>query len=179
MPRHMRQRAGFGGGVRQRTSWNRTVSTAQVTVPAASKVLVATVPTEAFAEESTIRRTIMQLHVNTDQSAASETQIGAVGMHVANDNAIAAGVGSLLGPVTDADDEAWFLWAPIAQVFSVITAVGIIDPSGQLYHIDSKAQRRVQLGQSAVVVVENSHAAFGMNVIVNFSLLVGFGLKRR
>ncbi len=167
-----------GGGMRQRTSWNRTVATGQTVIAANTAVLVASVPAAAFAEESTIRRTILHLSVSSDQDAADELQIGCVGMFVANDNAIATGIGALLQPAADEDDEAWFLWSPFAQELRFQSGTGLNPNFATTYVIDSKAQRKVQLGQSAVLVVENTHATFGFNVMASFSLLVGFGLKR-
>ena len=67
-----RRSFGAGGGMRQRVSWNRTVAAAATTVAPQTNVLVASIPTTAFAEESTIRRTILSLRVISDQSAASE-----------------------------------------------------------------------------------------------------------
>ena len=176
MPRHFnRGRGGFGRGMRQRTSWQRTVPAAAVAVGPQTSVLINTFGAEAIAEEGTVRRTLLALRVTSDQTASEELQIGAVGMHIANDQAVAAGAGSLLRPVTDADDEAWFLWSPINQRNN---AAAIDTDSGHLYMIDSKAQRKVELGQSIVTLIENSHAVHTFNVVAMISMLVGFGMKR-
>ena len=173
-----RARRRMGGGVRQRVSWARSVPAAATNIPAASSVLLLSLSTGAFAEESTIRRTIVDMYISSDQVAGTEFQIGAVGMHIANDAAIAAGVASLLAPVTDSDDEAWYLWAPIGQSTRVATAVGFDGVFGFRYVVDSKAQRRLQSGQSAALIIQNTHATNAFDATVSISTLVGFGLKR-
>ena len=125
----------------------------------------------------TVRRTIMEVNLSSDQNAATEWQLGAIGFQVANNNAITAGVGSLLTPVTDASDEAWFLWAPLTNKHAFATAAGFDSNGGRTFMIDSKAQRRLQDGQSLALVVENASATTGLIISVTFSMLIGFGLK--
>ncbi len=170
-------RGGFRrGGLRQRTDWTRTVFTAETVIPAATKVLmVSYVPLES---EVTVRRSIVSMNIRSDQAAATELQVGALGMHVANDNAIAAGAASLLGPSTDRSDDAWFLWAPIMQAYVFGSAVGFENAGGRLYSVDSRAQRRIQEGQSIAVMVENAHATHAFSILLGISVLAGAGLRR-
>ena len=118
------------------------------------------------------------MRIFSDQQAATEDQLGAVGMHIANNNAVTAGAASLLGPVTDQNDDAWFLWHPIVQRFRFLTASGFDGSDGHLYLIDSRAQRKLQEGESAVLMIENSSGLFGMSVTFGLSCLFGAGLER-
>ena len=119
------------------------------------------------------------MRIFSDQQAATEDQLGAVGMHIANDNAVVVGASALLGPITDQSDDAWFLWHPIVQRFRVVSSSGFDGSDGHLYLIDSRAQRKLQEGQSAVLLIENSSALFGMSVTFGLSCLFGGGLERR
>ena len=164
------------GGFRQGTDWGRITSTGQVTVAAASKVLlISTLPDES---DETIRRTIINMHVISDQTAGTELQTGAIGCFIANDLAVTAGAASLLGPVTDQNDDSWLLWMAFSQMFQVISGAGVESDAGHQYVIDSKAQRKIQSGQRHVVMIENAHGSHGFNVMVSMSVLFGFGLKR-
>ncbi len=166
-----------GRGLRQRTDWVRFQDGSSTSVPAASKALL--ISSLALESEATIRRTILHLHISSDQSAASELQLGAVGAHIATDRAIAAGAASLLGPVTDRDDDSWFLWGPINQQLFVATAVGVEPMFGHVFVYDSKAQRRLQTGQGMVLMIENASSSDAFNVTLGISILVGAGLSGR
>ena len=150
--------------------------TVSVNVPAASKVLL--VSSAAVVPEVTIRRTIVSLRVISDQVAATELQVGALGAHVANNVAVAAGVGSLLGPVTERDSEAWFMWMPINQQHIRESTLGFDSDGGHLYSFESRGQRKLQTGETVVFVVENAHATHGFEVQLAVSMLAGSGLKR-
>ncbi len=58
----------------------------------------------------TVRRTIGNIWVVSDQAAADEVQVGAFGCIVVTDLAAAAGAASIPGPFTDANDDGWFVW---------------------------------------------------------------------
>ena len=166
------------GGLRQTTDWGRVVSVGSATIPAASKVFLAQCFLISGVPKATVRRTILWMRVFSDQQAATEDQLGAVGMHIANNNAVLVGAAAMLGPVTDQNDDAWFLWHPIVQRFRLVTASGFDGSDGHLYLIDSRAQRKLQEGESAVLLVENSSPIFGMSVTFGLSCLFGAGLER-
>ena len=83
--------------------------TAFTTVPAASKVLISTFVLADALVDLTILRTVGRFSVGSDQSAGLEPQIGAWGLILVTDRAVAAGVASIPGPFTDAPDDGWFL----------------------------------------------------------------------
>ena len=97
------------------TSWARLVTPVYGTVAAASKVLIGSFTLAGVNAGVTVRRTRGEYSIISDQTGADEDQLGAWGMVVVNDIAVAAGVASLPGPVTDLDDDGWFVWEPFLQ----------------------------------------------------------------
>ncbi len=91
-----------------------------------------------------------------------------MGFVVVNDLAIAAGAASLPGPHTDSSDDGWFVWQPFMQAGTGNSAGMKL---GERYEFDSKAMRRIEEGFSVAVMVENSHATFGLEVLIGFALL--------
>ena len=174
MARQVARGRARGGGLRQRTDWARIVIADAVAVAAATKVVLATFL--HGQEEATIRRSILTFSVMSDQNTVNEDQLGAVGIYVASDQAVAVGVTGLLGPVTDASDDVWLLWEPIVQRGG---AAGAEDTfAGHQYHVDSRGQRRLQEGQQAVLMVENASATEALLITMGASVLFGSGLQR-
>ncbi len=110
--------------------------------------------------------------VVSDQEAVMEPQIGAFAMVVVSDLAIAAGAASIPGPVTDADDDGWFVWEGICQMAAGSIGGNTINGQTQWYEFDSKAMRRIEQGFGLAVMVENSQAAIGaFDIWATFSIL--------
>ena len=150
-------------------SWAGFVQPARVIIPPATKALLGFFVLDTAFEE-TIVRVRGELTVVSDQAVALEDQVGAFGMIRVTDRALAAGAASIPGPVTDSDDDGWFVWVPIAQVGALTVDSGSIPP----YVIDSKAQRIIREGQSIAVMVENASAAHGLQVLLSFRALARF-----
>ena len=169
MPARRRARSVFRGQ-RRRTAgtWSRTID-ALTTVPGASKVLLNTLVLSNEGIGETVRRTRGYIHVKSDQEATSEQPIGAFGMVVANDLALAAGAASIPGPATDLDDDGWFVWEPITTDFAFRSAVGFESAAGRLFNYDSRAMRKVEPGFGLAIMVEISTAAAAI-VQTSFSL---------
>ena len=157
---------------RRGTNWGRLVATLETSVAASAKVLLASFTLSNVGIGETIRRTRVTFLVLSDQSAAVELQIGAFGMIVVNDLALAAGAASIPGPETDANDDGWFVWEPFLQVGEA--AVGGAASSAEAvkgYTFDSKAMRRVEEGFSIAVMIENASASHGFEALTSISLL--------
>ena len=169
-----RARRGITRGRSQRggTNWGRLVLTAPVTVAAGTKVALISITLDNVGISETVRRTRGRFFITSDQGAAQEQQIGAIGAIVVNDLALAAGAASIAGPVTDADDDGWFVWESFAQMSGANDGggVSISLPPGQ-YEFDSKAMRRIEDGFVAVIMVENAHATDGLTIAMGVSLL--------
>jgi len=149
-------------------TWSVVATVVQVTIPAASKVLVGSFI--SGGSDFVIERTRGLIHVASDQVTASEFQVGAYGHTIISEDAFAAGIGSIPSPVADTTND-WFVYQPLQNDRVVITANGANDPNGTMFEIDSKAKRIFQTGTRVALVVENIHATFGMRVILHVRML--------
>ena len=152
-------------GDRQPTNWGGVVATAQVFVPASTKVLLQTIVPE-FVSGETIRRLRGSVFV---QGGVFYT--GAIGAFVANDLAIAAGAASLLDPVTDVNDDAWFWYQSFQGDGSGPSPGSAGNLGGQMLIIDSKAMRRVETGFQVAIMVANGSAVTTFFVSVSVRAL--------
>ncbi len=142
------------------------MTAARTVVPVSTKVLIATVVASAGLD-FTIRRTRGAVSCASDQTSAIEDQIGALGMVVVTDIAITQGVASLPGPVTEQNDDDWFVWEPIIGLAASVPHPG----EGGSFRFDSKAMRRLPDGNSVAVILENASGAHVMEVAWAFSML--------
>ncbi len=152
-----------------RTNWSRLVTAGFQTVPAATKVLLATFVLDNDGISETVRRTRGQVAVGSDQGAAYESQVGALGIMKVNDVALTAGAASIPGPVTEAADDGWFVWQPVTS--SGDNGGGGISDTSVLYQFDSKAMRTVEQGFGLAVMFENGSATDGLRLVFALSLL--------
>ncbi len=111
----------------------------------------------------TVLRTHYSFFVKSDQAAANENQVGALGMAVVSDEAFAAGVASVPTPITSIGSDLWF----VHQLYWA-NAIDLTDNAkpGVQYVIDSKAMRRVDQGQDLLVISELS-ALGGGTILLN------------
>ena len=97
------------------------------------------------------------LTLASDQAAAIETQIAAVGMAVVSDEAVAVGITAVPTLITESASSLWFLHQYLMADESNLTD----RTRGQFtIRVDSKAMRKVEIGQDIIVVIEN-FTAFG------------------
>ncbi len=159
-----------GRGWRPATFWDGVVPTASSVVPANNKLLLASfLPQDDL--EVTVRRIRGRLMVGSDQVAASEDQLGALGAGIFSATAITAGVASLPDPVTDVGSDVWQLYVHIGQNVQFLTAAGIRPDFLWAYEFDSKAMRRIPEGYGIAFVVANASATHGMRVSMGMRLL--------
>ncbi len=111
----------------------------------------------------TVVRNRGMVMVFSDQEANSELQEGAYGEIVVSDQAVAAGVASIPTPVTE-DSSDWHVYQRFMSAYAVVSAVGVF-VRGFRYDIDSKAMRKVDLGEDLIAVVESSSISAGLKVI--------------
>ncbi len=91
-----------------------------------------------------------------DPAAANESAICAIGLIVAQSDAIAAGVASLPGPITDPD--ARWLWVHYAALTSGIATAQVGGSFLQCREgvIDSKAMRRTTTNDTLLFIFETA-----------------------
>ncbi len=150
-----------------RTDWARQVATGLTVVPFLTKTFTAALALSNPGISETIRRTRGSLWVMSDQGAALEDEVGAMGFIMVNDVALALGATAIPGPVTEASDDGWFLWQPITQR----STANVNSAFGMRYDFDSKAMRTVDEGFGVAVMVENASATFGLSFALSFSIL--------
>ncbi len=147
----------------RRSDWAIGISsTAFTNVPAASTLLLAAVADSTLAASgitpATLIRTRGMYSIKSDQNAAGEVQIGAIGLAVVDERARAAGVGSLATPITNMISDEWYYINGFAYEVSLNSAVGFDSNSAHMVEVDSRAMRKIDDGQAMVVVVENAGA---------------------
>ena len=98
----------------------------------------------------TVIRARMQLFLRSDQAASAEDQAAAFGMCVVSDQAVAIGVTAVPTPVTDLASDLWFVHRYLMASYSGIAG----GARGIPYEVDSKAMRKVDLGQDLISVAE-------------------------
>ncbi len=141
--------------------WTSLISNVVINVPAATKVILGSFVLTG-SEDVTLMRFRGMLNVITD-ATASELQVGAFGMMLVSAQAFAAGAASIPGPSTDGFQD-WPVWMPIMQQSFVLSSAGFETNGGTRDVIDSKAQRKMQIGQTLAVMAENIHASQAFNV---------------
>ena len=138
-------------------SWSG-ITTFETTLAANSQVLVANF-TPSVGDD-TILRTVGSLYIRSDQLTTSEAQFGALGMAVANEQAVSVGITAVPHPITDIEIDQWFLYVPFCQRFAISGTPADFEPNIYTeYKFDSKAKRVVQNGRQAVVVLQNSSSS--------------------
>ena len=155
---------------RPATQWARLGNMAPVALTANAKVLLTFFLLANPGIGETVRCTRGVINVSSDQAAAMENQVGALGAVVVNDVAIAAGVASLPGPLTDQDDDGWLLWVPVNQLSSATTGGNPAHQPAAPWMFDSKAMRKIEEGFSLAFIFESFTPA-GMDVSMSVSVL--------
>ena len=119
----------------------------------------------------TIVRTRGFIWAGTDQVAATETAFGAMGMLVAKDPAMAAGVGSLPTPTTETNAE-FLVYQPFVTAIQFTAAAAYQNPAGNVFQFDSKAQRKVGIDEDMGILFENESAGSGAIVVLGGRCLI-------
>ena len=152
-------------------AWAHADVNAFTAVAAASKVLLGGFTLSNTNIDETILRTVGRLAVSTDNPVGDEEQIGAFGMILVSDAAVAVGVTAIPGPITDGQDDGWFVYVPIVQRYHHETSVGFDPQFATGYDFDSKAKRVVEEGRQMAIMVENAHATHAFDIAFVLRLL--------
>ncbi len=169
MARRIARTGGFRRSGGANFTWGR-VRTQLTTVAFDAKAVMATF-TPSTQWDETIRRVRGILYVDSDQAGVHEQQEGAIGAFVASDTAVTAGAASLLGPVTDLQDDAWMMWMPFAQATEFADGGA---PVFKTWEFDSKAMRKLVSGHQLVFMIENGSGVFGLRFLLYVSVLGSF-----
>jgi len=152
-------------GMQRKTEWVRSLSvTGFTSLAGVTAVLDQSI---AFSEPVTIVRTRGHIICISDQEAANEEQVGAVGACIVSDPAFAVGVTAIPTPTTDQDSDLWFMHQFFGNSYKSTGDIhGITTP----FAFDSKAMRKIETETRLVVVVENS-GTFGFDFLLQFAML--------
>ena len=170
MPRFQRSQRQFSRRSRPNRTWTGLVQSSLTTVSASSKVLISSVVLSNQGIDETILRVVGGLRIMSDQTAATEDQIGAFGLVIITDAAFAIGITAISDPVTEISDDGWMTYVPFAQRFRFLDASGFSEPAGGWYPFDSRGKRILSSGQRIAVVIANAGST-GLLVSVTFRLL--------
>ena len=143
--------------------WAGFFTATNVTVAPSSKALIGSFVVSGA--DHTITRTRAMLTVASDQSSVTEQQVGALGAVVVSDVALAVGATAIPGPLTDIDDDMWFMYQGIT---SFGLQAGNANPQ---YIIDSGAQRVLQDGRSVAIMYENGSSTFSIHLMLVIRML--------
>ncbi len=136
------------------TSWFKIDPALTVMTAGGGTVIASLTTAEQAKRPFTIIRTHLLVHIGSDQIAADELQVAAVGMCVVSDQASAIGVTAVPTPNTDADSDLWFLHQYVMSELAFASGVGLDAAGGHNYLIDSKAARKVNNDQDVLLVGE-------------------------
>ena len=141
------------GGQRRMSSWLDLPPTS-TGLASASAIILALTTAEKAKRPFTIVRTHLVVQIVTDQLAADELQVGAIGGCVVSDQAVGIGVTAVPTPETDAASDFWFLHQWLISDFALASSIGFDADAGHIYTIDSKAMRKVNEDEDIIFVIE-------------------------
>ena len=158
-----------GGARRSRpgTDWGRFITSTPIAVAAGAKVLIASFVNNNPGIAETVRRTRGRFAIMASVTTIADN-IAALGMMVVSDSAAAAGAASIPGPVTDRNDDGWFVWE---SAMCHQSGSGTTGAFNRVVEFDSKAMRRVLDGYQIAVMVENGSPTVSIDVWLAISTL--------
>ena len=161
-----RRTRSFVRGPRTATDWSASTPITAFTTVAASTAVLDQVFIPLPGGE-TVLRTRGIFTFMSDQAAANENVLGAVGIGVVSEQAATVGITAIPHPATDAAWGGWLWHSFFASRLQFVSAVGVLPEMAQTIVIDSKAMRKVGENERLVLVMENSSIKglqFGMSV---------------
>ncbi len=165
-----RGRSTFVRGPRRATDWSASIPQAiALSVPANSAVL-----DESFTPivgGETLIRTRGLISFSSDQTGATELQLGAYGICVVTQQALSVGITAIPHPATDAAWGGWVVHQYLFAQLAVLSAAGIEPQFNTSFVIDSKGMRKVDEDERLVSVWENSHATHGFSAFAALRIL--------
>jgi len=161
-----------GGRMVRETAWLDLTETSNTLGAANTAAITNVTGAGPLAQRPfTVVRARYYIHVQSDQSAASELYQMAFGAVVVSDQAVAIGATVVPTPFTDMGSDAWFVHQIVTNQFLFGTAVGFRNVGVGL-EVDSKAMRRVEEGFQLIHVIENSSLSSGTIVTLAGRVLI-------
>ena len=146
---------------------------ARVALTAAGGTVIASLNTAALnLLPFTIIRSRFELFIDSDQAAVDEVQVAGFGIAVVSDQAVVIGVTAIPTPITDMSSDLWFVHKIVYGGATPSDAAGRGGNVGLAYTVDSKAMRKVVIGQDIVIVGEFSSVGSGLRLTVAGRMLI-------
>ena len=117
----------------------------------------------------TIVRTRVALALKSDQSAAIEVQAAGFGIAVVSDQAVAVGISAVPTPISELGSSLWLMHSLIYGDESDLTDRTRPQTNQTL---DSKAMRKVEVGQDLIWVVEKATPSQGLILTAGGRMLI-------
>ena len=156
--------------VRRKTAWFEFAYSVS-NIAASTDNLLFTLNASALAlRPFTIVRTRGLMRVSSDQSAATEEYGISTGIAVVSDQAAAIGVTAVPSPVSDMSSDLFFVFETQGGRLEFKDATGVLEMGHEVL-IDSKAMRKVAIGQD-LAVVASATGAVGNRLLLGFRMLV-------
>ena len=151
------------------TSWFQFLPVSATMVAAGGTIMFSLNAAALALRPFTVVRSRFELMLTSDQAAAIENQVGSFGIAVVSDQASAVGVTAVPTPHTDMASDLWFVHQ---NYFGDESKLTDRSTSATRISIDSKAMRKVDIGQDIVVVAEQSSLGGGEILFVSGRMLV-------
>ena len=155
-----RPHRGFVRGPQRKTQWIGPAQQGFLTVTSGSSIIASSL---AFLEPATIVRVRADFTFMPTSFASDLNIVGAIGVGVVTEEAFTAGIASVPDPFDDADWGGWLLHKLFGAHFEFGTAVGTEFPASISIDLDSKAMRKVNSGDTMIVVIESQVGAFSFS----------------
>ena len=159
-------------GNRRLTRWLDLIPSRTALDTTGTTILFSLSTEELALRPFTIVRSRFQMGIESDQLAADEFQLGAVGIAVVSEQVEAIGITAVPTPITDLASDLWLQHQFLYSSFGFITGAGFDAQTLTQYSVDSKAMRKVEDGEDVVVVAEASALSFGFILTVGGRILV-------
>ena len=154
----------------RKTTWFQFLPVETTLAGSAATSLVFALNAVALAMRPfTIVRTHWYVKLQSDQAASVENQAIGVGLGVVSDRAVAVGVSAVPLPISQMSSSDWFL-------HTIVFGDGVCSTDtmtdSRYVEIDSKAMRKVEIGEDIVVVLEGGGVGAGSFVTQGGRMLV-------
>ena len=158
-------------GAKRKSLWLQFAPT-EVTIVTTGATLVFSLNAAALATlPFTVVRSRFAVHIRSDQVAAAETQQLGVGLAVVSVQASAVGITAVPTPITDLSSDMFF-WIDLLFDDNVVDSSPLTRTKGAYFQVDSKAMRKVGVGQDIVLVMEGAAQNDGLVATVGGRMLV-------
>ena len=163
-----RRTAIFTRGPKRKTLWLQ-FAPISASLTATGGILYFSLNAAALAlRPFTIVRTKWEAFITSDQAAAVEDQVAGMGLAVVSDEAVAVGVSAVPTPISELGSSLWFMHKILMSAGSNVNEGRV----GFQYTVDSKAMRKVEVGQDIVAVGEFSAAGDGLLLTMGGRILI-------